>query len=146
MSPIFYQVSQKMFKIAYVCLWLPKRKVKENSGFSRGKQQKQRDPSLETEAKTKSTVNTFFLARHESWVSGKLLDFEFLFDQSNPQAQEDYAYERGLMYYFLEAHTFRESLLYRYEYVPKFYEIKSNGREATVVMRPNAKIFRKSVN
>jgi hypothetical protein len=101
---------------------------------------KQRDPSLETEVKIKSTVNTFFLAKYESWVSGKLLDFEFLFDRVDSQAQEDYVYERGLMHYLLEGWKYIGNLLSHYEYEPKFYDLKIEGKKATVMMRPKAGI------
>lgn len=100
----------------------------------------QGDPSLETETKIKSTVNTFFLVKYESWVKGRLLDFDFLFDQSNPQADEDYAYERGLMHYLLEGWKYIGYLLSHYEYQPKFYDLKIEGEKAIVMMRPKAGI------
>jgi len=101
----------------------------------------QGDPFLETEAKIKSTVNTFFLVKYESWVSGKLMDFNFLFDQSDPQAHEDYAYERSLMHYLLEGWKYIGNLLSHYEYEPKFYDLKIEGKKATVMMRPKAGII-----
>jgi hypothetical protein len=101
---------------------------------------RQQDPFLETEAKIKSTVNTFFLIKYESWVNGALLDFALLFDQSDPQAQEDYAYERGLMHHLLEGWKYIGNLLSHYEYEPKFYDLKIEGKKAIVMMRPKAGI------
>ncbi len=103
----------------------------------------QLDPNLEAEDKIKSTVNSFFLIKYESWVKGTLLDFGFLFDEANPQACEDYAYERGLMHYLLEGWKLIDNLLIVYEYTPKFYDLKTDGKKATVAMRPKASIFRR---
>jgi hypothetical protein len=103
--------------------------------------QAQSNPDLKPEDRVKPTVNTFFIIKYESWVQGTLLDFSFLFDQTDPQAHEDYAYERGLMHYLLEGGKYGDNnLLLRYEYQPKFYDLKINEREATVVMRPKAGI------
>jgi len=101
----------------------------------------QLNPDLNAEEKVKSTVNTFFIIEYESWVKGTLFDFSFLFNQTNPKAYEDYAYERGLMYYKLEAWKLRDNLLERYEYLPEFYEFKVEGQKAILIMRPNASIF-----
>ena len=102
--------------------------------------QAQFNPDLKPEDRIKSTVNAFFLIKYDSWVQGTLLDFGFLFAQTDPQAYEDYAYERGLMHYLLEGWRYGNNLLLRYEYQPKFYDLKINEREATVVMRPKAGI------
>jgi hypothetical protein len=99
------------------------------------------NPDLNAEEKIKSTVNTFFVIKYESWVKGILFDFDFLFDQSDAQAHEDYAYERGLMYLSLEAWKFQDSLLECYEYLPRFYEFKVDGQKATLIMIPEASIF-----
>lgn len=98
----------------------------------------QSNPDLKPEDRVKSTVNTFFIIKYDSWVQGALLDFDFLFAQTDPQAYEDYAYERGLMHYFLEGLKYWNMLLLSYEYQPKFYDLKVNDPEATVVMIPKA--------
>ena len=69
------------------------------------------NPDLNAEEKIKSTINTFFIAKYESWVKGILFDFDFLFDQTDVQAHEDYAYERGLMHYLLEGWKLIDDLL-----------------------------------
>jgi hypothetical protein len=102
--------------------------------------QAQSNPDLKPEDKVKSTVNTFFIIMYDSWVEGTLLDFGFLFAQSDPQAYEDYAYERGLMHYLLEGWKYWNALLVSYDYHPKFYDLKVNEREATVAMCPKASI------
>jgi len=103
--------------------------------------QTQLNPELKPEEKVKSTVNTFFIIKYGSWVQGTLLDFGFLFDQTDPQAYEDYAYERGLMHYFLEGLRYWNMLLLRYEYQPEFFDLKTSEREATVVMSPGASVI-----
>jgi hypothetical protein len=101
----------------------------------------QSDPDLKPEDKVRSTVNTFFIIMYDSWVEGTLLDFGFLFAQTDPQACEDYAYEKGLMHYLLEGWKYWNVLLAVYDYHPIFYSLKVNEREATVAMSPKASIF-----
>jgi len=55
----------------------------------------QSDPSLDDSEKIKSTVTTFFRVVFESWLEKKWHDFGFLFDQADPVAMADYAYEKG---------------------------------------------------
>jgi hypothetical protein len=107
--------------------------------------QAQSNPDLKPEDKIKSTVNAFFIIKYDSWVQGTLLDFGFLFAQTDPQAYEDYAYERGLMHYLLEGWKYGNNLLLSYEYQPKFYDLKVNDQEATVVMRPKAGIVHRKM-
>jgi len=97
---------------------------------------RQRDPKLDEEAKIKSTIETFFIIKYESWVKGELLDFGFLFDQADPRASEDYAYERSLMFYLLEGYKYADYLLARYDYRPNFYDLAIDGDKAKVAMRP----------
>lgn len=61
----------------------------------------QHDSSLNEEAKIKSTVDTYFIQKYESWMTAKLPDFGFLFNLGNTKAFEDYAYERGIHLVFL---------------------------------------------
>lgn len=103
-------------------------------------QKEQLDPYLSNEDKIKSTINTFFLIKYESWKRGVLLDFDFLFDKNNNEAFNDYAFERGLMHYLLTGFNYTGVLLKRYEYKPNYYKIVVEDGIAKVTMRPNADI------
>ncbi|MHB8094136.1 MAG: hypothetical protein ACYDH0_04265 [Candidatus Aminicenantales bacterium] len=105
----------------------------------------QRDPSLNEEAKVKSTIDTYFILKYESWKTGKLLDFGFLFDLGSTKAFEDYAYERGIHLVFLTGQSYWERLLIRYDYQPKYEKIKIEGQTAEVQVRPFAEIVRSYV-
>jgi len=54
----------------------------------------QYNPDLEASIKIISTINTYFRILYKSLINGTLYDFGFLFDQTSPEAIEDYAYER----------------------------------------------------
>ncbi len=105
----------------------------------------QRDPSLNEEAKVKSTIDTYFILKYESWKTGKLLDFGFLFDLGNTKAFEDYAYERGLHLVFLTGQSYWETPLVRYDYQPKYGKIKIEEQSSEVQVRPFAEIVRRNI-
>lgn len=101
----------------------------------------QRSSALDTESKIKSTIDAFFIIKYESWVRGELLDFGFLFDQTDPQGQENYQYELGVMHYQLAGYKAWDILLARYEYLPTFYKLSIEENKARVMMRPTGDVF-----
>ncbi|MHB8094133.1 MAG: amidase domain-containing protein [Candidatus Aminicenantales bacterium] len=106
----------------------------------------QRDPSLNEEAKVKSTIDTYFILKYESWKTGKLLDFGFLFDLENTKAFEDYAYERGILLCFIAGQRYFKSLLIRYDYKPTYLKANIDERIANVLIRPTAEIVQADTN
>jgi hypothetical protein len=105
----------------------------------------QHDPSLSEEAKVKSTIDTYFILKYESWKTGKLLDFGFLFDLANIRAFEDYAYERGIHLVFLTSQSYRKRLLVRYDYQPRYGKINIEDQSSEVQVWPFAEIGRNNV-
>jgi len=76
----------------------------------------------------------------ESWLRGTLLDFGFLFDQSDTDAFEDYTYERGLLHLYLTGQMYWSGPLIHYDYKPIYDQIKQNGVSSSVIMRPKTTI------
>jgi hypothetical protein len=100
----------------------------------------QRDPSLTEEAKVKSTIDTYFILKYESWKTGKLLDFGFLFDLGNTKAFEDYAYERGVLLVFIAGQTYWKALLTQYQYEPIYKKLTISDQASEVLVTPFAEI------
>ncbi|MHB8094134.1 MAG: hypothetical protein ACYDH0_04255 [Candidatus Aminicenantales bacterium] len=106
----------------------------------------QRDPSLNEEAKVKSTIDTYFILKYESWKTGKLLDFGFLFELGNTKAFEDYAYERGVLLVYLAGQSYWGGLLARYDYLPTYRKLKIVDRDSEVLICPTAEIVHADTN
>lgn len=100
----------------------------------------QKDSNLSVEDKIKATINTYFTLKYESYKRGELLDFGFLFDLANPQASEDYAYERGLLYYMLTGWKHNKTLLISYNFDLLFYQFEILNDHATVETYPLARV------
>ena len=96
----------------------------------------QNDASLDSITKIKSTIDAYFRVMLESWLRGTLLDFGFLFDQSDTGAFEDYIYERGLFHLYLTGQMYWSGPLSHYDYKPVYDQIKLNAMSASVLMRP----------
>lgn len=102
----------------------------------------QNNPKFEAAVKISSTVNSYFHIMYESQLKGKLLDFGFLFDDSNITAQEDYAYERGLLWAGIVRWENYGIHLKKFDYKPKFDEINTEkGHPVTVRITPYARLF-----
>ena len=103
----------------------------------------QQDQNLSAEDKIKATINTYFTLKYESWKRGEILDFAFLVDLSDPQASEDYAFERGLLYYLITGWKFWNALLISYDYDLTYNRIEIDGDQAIVMVFPLAQIVHK---
>jgi len=107
----------------------------------------QNDPTIGERSKIINTVNTYFIIKYESWLKEMLLDFGFLFDQTDEVAFEDYAYERGLLHLMLTGWRYSNTLLNHYDYKPEFNKISLVKNNAKVIMRPHSTvIFRDDPN
>ena len=100
----------------------------------------QNDASSDTISKIKSTIDAYFRVIFESWLRGILLDFGFLFDQSDTDAFEDYTYERGLFHLYLTGQMYWSGPLIHYDYKPVYDHIKLSGMSSSVLMRPKTTI------
>jgi len=103
----------------------------------------QNDSTTGERGKIINTVNTFFIIKYESWLKEKLLDFGFLFNQTDSAAFEDYAYERGLLHLMLTAWLYSNSktLLNHYDYDPTFCEVSISKNNAKVTMKPSTVVI-----
>ena len=101
----------------------------------------QNDPTIGERSKIVNTINTYFIIKYESWLKETLLDFGFLFDQTDEVAFEDYAYERGLLHLRLTGWRYSNTLLNQYDYEPEFYKISVVKNIAKVIMRPHSTVI-----
>jgi len=103
----------------------------------------QNDSATGERGKIINTVNTFFIIKYESWLKEKLLDFGFLFNQTDSATFEDYAYERGLLHLMLTAWLYSNSktLLNHYDYDPTFCEVSISKNNAKVTMKPSTVVI-----
>lgn len=105
----------------------------------------QMDPSINDADKIASTIDTFFNLKYKSWMKLELLDFGFLFDRKNVKGAEDYAYERGLYYFFLvawrEFNTPSHSIE-SYKYEPIYNQLSADKHKARIIVYPKASVVR----
>ena len=96
--------------------------------------QEQENPELTKEEKIQGTIDTYFTIRLESRLNDTLYDFGFLFDNDDPSAYDDYAYERGLLYHALAVFRYYNRQISSYDYKPTYENIQVDGEKARVSM------------
>ena len=96
--------------------------------------QEQENPELTKEEKIQGTIDTYFTIRLESRLNDTLYDFGFLFDKDDPSAYEDYAYERGFLYYALAVFRYYNRQISSYDYRPTYENIQVDEEKAKVSM------------
>jgi len=102
--------------------------------------QTQFDDSHSNEAKIKSTIDTYFKLKYESFILQQFREFNFLFNPQNSAAQELSNYEKNLLTLMIVAWNHQYINIIRYDYKPKYYNIFIKGKIASVSMWPNADI------
>jgi len=101
----------------------------------------QQNPNLDDYEKIKSTITTYFQVVFESWSEKKWLDFGFLFDQTDPEAMADYAYEKGFHQVWIARWRDYGIQLNRYDFQPRFLRYSKDNNQAKTQATPDAKLI-----
>lgn len=103
--------------------------------------QTQQNPGLDDQAKIKSTVTTFFIVIFESWLKREWLDFGFLFDQADPEAKADYAYEKGFHQVWIARWHEYGIRMVRYDFQPRFLRYSKDNNQVKTQATPDARLI-----
>jgi hypothetical protein len=100
----------------------------------------QSDPSLDDYDKIKSTVTTFFRVVFESWLEKKWHDFGFLFDQADPAAMADYAYEKAFHQVWIARWRDYGIQMLSYDFQPRYLRYSKDSDRAKTQATAEARL------